>query len=197
LTTARLARVLLIAGASLLVVGIVGRVGSNGGGTAAAPSPSPPTPSPSPSETTAPSPTPTASVEPSPSEAPSPEPTETTAAETPEEFFALFADAIRTGDVEFLLVRLHPVVLERYGRQQCRSQVATIANDPGFDAKVRTVSDPGPYEFATDGQSATVEDTLTVGVTFTNANGSSRQDAHVAYIDAELRWFTDCGDPLG
>jgi hypothetical protein len=198
LTPARLARVLLIAGASLLVVGVVGRAASNGG-EAAAPSPSPsaPPPSETSSPSAEPSPSPTQTVEPSPSETSSPEPAETSAVETPEEFFALFAEAIRTGDVQFLLERLHPVVLERYGARQCRSAVASIANDPDFEAKVRTVSDPGPYEFASDGQSATVEDTLTVGVTFTNANGSSRQDAHVAYVDGVLRWFTDCGDPVG
>jgi hypothetical protein len=195
LTSARLARALLIAGASLLVIGVFGRVASGGDGETAAPSPSPSAPSPS--ATAVPSPSPTESVEPSPSETPSAVPTGSAVDETPEEFFTRFAEAIRTGDVGFLVGRLHPVVLERYGKQQCRAAVASIANDPNFEAKVRTVSEPAPYEFASDGQSVTVEDTLSVGVTFTNASGSSRQDAHVAYVDGELRWFTDCGDPTG
>ncbi len=194
MTAARLTRALLIAGASLLLVGLVGRLGFDGGGETAAPSPSPPQLSSSP--TTPPSSEPTESAEPSASESPSPEPTETIAVETPEEFFALFAEAIRTGDVEFLLARLHPVVLERYGRQQCRAAVAALATDPTFDAKVRSTSEAGAYEFTSDGESATVDDTLTVAVTFTTAGDAGRQDAHVAPVDGELRWFTDCGDPI-
>jgi hypothetical protein len=190
--TARLGRALLIAGASLLLVGLVGRFALGGGGDDAG------APSPSPSISAAPTPEPTAPTGPTAGEttSPEPEPSETLAAETPEEFFADFAEAIRTGDVEFLLARLHPVVLERYGRQRCRAAVASLATDPTLDVKIRSTSEPGSYEFASDGKTATVEDAFTVALTFTTAEGTARQDGHVALVDGELRWFTDCGEPL-
>jgi hypothetical protein len=189
--TARLARTLLIAGASLVIIGLVGRFGFDGGGDAAAPRPSP-----SPATSPAPSPEPTGSVEASASQTPSPEPAETTVPETPEEFFALFAEAIRTGDVEFLLDRLHPVVLDLYGRQQCRAAVASLPTDPSFGVRVRSVRGPESYEFAPDGQSVTVDDAFTLTLAFTSTEGTSRQEGHLALIDGEMRWFTDCGDPL-
>lgn len=186
----RLGPALMIAGAALLVVGLVGRfaLDSDDGGAAA--------PSPSPSASVTPISEPTESPEPSASESPSPEPPPTVVAETPEAFIALFAEAIRTDDDAFLLARLHPVVLELYGKAQCRRQVASLAGDPSFEARVRGVEGPAPYDYAPDGQSITIEDALTVAVTFTSDAGTSRQDAHVAPVGSELRWFTDCGDPL-
>ena len=191
MTAARLARVVLIAGASLLLVGLVGRFGFGGGGETAAPSPSP-----SPTTSPSPSPEPTESAEPSVSESPSPEPTETIAAETPEEFFALFADAIRTDDDAFLLARLHPAVLEMYGQTQCRAAVVSLAADPSFEVRVRSVEGPESYDYAPDGQSVTVEDAFTLALTFTTTDGTSRQEGHLALVDGQMRWFTDCGDPI-
>lgn len=50
-------------------------------------------------------------------------PTTTVAAERPDQFLALFVKALRDGDRNFLFDRFHPVVIERYGEQQCRDHL--------------------------------------------------------------------------
>jgi hypothetical protein len=182
------------AGAALVVVGLLGRFAFGGGVDAASPSPPPAVstraePSPEPTGPTATSEVPEPSAEPS--AEPSEEP-----AETAEEFFELFAQAIRTGDEAVLLDRLHPVVLDLYGRRQCRAAAASIPQDPSFEARVRDVTGPEPYEYAPDGESITVKDAFTVALTFSTDEGTSRQDGHLALVEGEMRWFTDCGDPL-
>ena len=185
----RLGPALMIVGAALLLVGLVGRFALGGDdGEAAVTSPPPASP-------VEPSAGPTDSPVPSPSETPSAEPT-AVPTETPEEFIDLFAEAIRTDDDAFLLARLHPVVLAMYGRSPCRKAVASLAGDPEFDALVRNVEGPEPYDYAPDGQSVTVEDAFTLALTFTSADGTSRQEGHLALVRTEMRWFTDCGDPL-
>lgn len=81
---------------------------------------------------------PVPSEEPSESSEPSPPPTPELA-ETPQEFFDLFADAVLAEDDAFLLERLHPAVIEMYGRRQCRAAVAALESTPGYEVTVRRV----------------------------------------------------------
>ena len=185
----RLGPWLMIAGAALLVAGLLGRFAFDGTeDDAGAPIPSAVA---SAEPSVEPSGQPSADPSAEPSAAPSVEP-----AETPEDFFALFAEAIRSGDQAFLLARLHPGVIELYGTRQCRAAVTSLATDPSFEVRVRSVEGPAPYDYAPDGQSVIVDEVFTIGLTFTSAEGTSRQEAHVAPVDGEMRWFTDCGDPL-
>lgn len=103
-------------------------------------------------------------------------------------FAADLATALREGDAEFLEGRLHPAVAVLYGAESCRSALAG-AVDPGRDLTVVSVGDPGRWEWVIDGRSTPLGDVVTVVF----ADGS---EAHFGYVGAELRWFTDCGDPL-
>ena len=190
----RLAQILMLVGAALVSLGLVGRfaLGDNGGEAASGSSPPPASePSPEPSESTGSIP----SEEPSESSEPSAEPPPELT-ETAQEFFDLFVDAIQAEDDAFLLARLHPAVLQMYGRKQCRAAVALLEPTPGFDVEVRRVEGPEPYDYAPDGQSVTIEDAFTLALTFSSSAGTSRQEGHLALIGDEMRWFTDCGDPL-
>lgn len=194
----RLAQMLMLVGAAFVSIGLVGRFALGDNGEAASgTSPAPASESPDPSEATGPS-AETGSVpseEPSESSEPSADPTPELA-ETPQEFFDLFVDAVQTQDDAFLLARLHPAVFEIYGRQQCRAAVASLEPMPGFDVTVRRVEGPEPYDYAPDDQSVTIDDAFTLALTFSSSAGTSRQEGHLALVGAEMRWFTDCGDPL-
>jgi hypothetical protein len=120
----------------------------------------------------------------------------TAVAETPEEFFALFSAAIRSRDAAFLVDRLHPFVLERYGDATCRAYLAQL-DVPRFEARVLSTGAVQPWDWVTDGITRTVTDAIPVRVTRTE-NGStySESDTHVVRTDGRVRWFTDCGAPV-
>jgi hypothetical protein len=126
-----------------------------------------------------------------------------TAAPTPDAeariraFFATFVPAIRTADVETLLALLHPVSLQRYGEARCRTGFAGLA-DPAYTVVVKTVHDQAQWEFARDGLTTTIPDAWAIDVDVTTtASGTAAAVVHLAPIDGEIRWFADCGTPLG
>lgn len=114
--------------------------------------------------------------------------------EAPEAFVRTLAEALRAGDAGFLLDRLHPAVLDRYGAEACRSYVGGVS-DPTFELTVQAVSEPGPYDWELDGVSTVIPDAVTVTVERTQGGGVTTQDMHIAPSGGGWRWFTDCGDP--
>jgi hypothetical protein len=136
-----------------------------------------------------------------PKEQPSPQPTETETVEpapeleTPEEFAAALAEAHRDGDDAFLLDRLHPEVIDLYGRQQCAAFVKTI-QDETRAYQVAGSSDLEPWPYEPDGRSITVDQVYTVDVEATVAGETSTAELHFGQVGDQLTWFTDCGDPL-
>ncbi|TPW16178.1 MAG: hypothetical protein FD127_271, partial [Acidimicrobiaceae bacterium] len=54
-----------------------------------------------------------------------PPPAEAPEAETPEQFFAALSDSITTGNIDFALQRLHPVVLEAFPGDACTDNLST------------------------------------------------------------------------
>ncbi len=185
--------VLLAAGLGGIVVGLIGVLGGGGGtSSAAGGAPTSPTTAASPSPTAEPSPSPTA--EPSPS--PTAEPTEEPAAETPEEFFAALGSAFADGDVRFLLPRLHPFVLDRYGEEQCRASLGAL-DVPDYAVEVLAVQGDGSYVYETDDVRRRVHGATTVRVRFTEDGETFVEtDVHVVLQDGRYRWLTDCGTPV-
>jgi hypothetical protein len=41
-----------------------------------------------------------------------------------------------------------------------------------------------------------VPDTVTVAVDLTRAGATSATEFHFAFVDGQVRWFSDCGTPL-
>jgi hypothetical protein len=137
---------------------------------------------------------------PEPQAAPTQTPTETSEPtvepETPEEFASALAEAHRDGDSTFLLDRLHPAVIDRYGRNECADFVESI-RDTTRAYEVTGSSDLEPWPYESDGQTSTVEDVYTVSVDATIEGESSSADLHFGLVDDLLHWFTDCGERLG
>jgi hypothetical protein len=115
--------------------------------------------------------------------------------ETPEEFLAALATAIQEGDAAFQLERLHPAVIERYGEDGCRADIAT-RTDPTRAFDITQVRDqPEPFDYASDGQSETIPETVVVEAQVTEDGATNPQEVHVAEVDGEFRYFSDCGTP--
>jgi hypothetical protein len=119
------------------------------------------------------------------------------AGETPEEFLADWVDAHRAHDVDFLAARLHPLVIDRYGEDQCRTYLDLI-DGSAYAAEVLSV-EPGtaPWVWALDGIETTVADAITVRLRRTEDGTTFLEgEVHLVAIGREIRWFTDCGTPL-
>ena len=122
-----------------------------------------------------------------------------TAKETSKQFIARLATAVSTGDTKFLLQRLNPAVIDRYGTALCRGYLSTL-KDPTRKLVVQHVSPPGPFVYATDGESTTVPKALAVTVLSTFRGQTSTQTVHIAPRgtpggtprDKQLTWFTEC-----
>ena len=115
-------------------------------------------------------------------------------AETPQQFLTLLGDAIAVGGGPFLMERLHPAVIERYGADQCATSVASTP-DPAVKFEVVSFGQPETYAWTTDDLTTDIPDTLTVAVTRTSSAGSGPAVVHITLVDGTYRWFTDCGDP--
>ncbi len=162
-----------------IVVGAVQLVVDDEGGSVAA--------RPSPSIEPTGSPTPTGS--------PSAEPTEEPA-ETPEEFYAALSAAIVGGNQRFLITRLHPFTLERYGARQCRTYLLGL-QVPGWELEVLSLEGEGPFVYETDGLQRDVEGATTVRIRFTEDGSTfTETDGHIVLVGNRYRWFTDCGTPV-
>ena len=153
--------------------------------TASPPSTRPPTPTVAPTPTASPF-TPTASPTATASAPPALDPP------TAEDFAAALLAAFQSGDTEYLLDRVHPLVFERYGEGQCRRHVSGLPADPSASWTVQSSSGPAPWEWETDDLTTTVGDTWTVTI---RIPGEGQRDIHFAPFEGTWRWFVDCGEP--
>ena len=176
--------VLVVVAAVLLVGG-----GDDGGETVAAAEATTTSTAPT-TGTTAPTTAPTTASTTAPTTTPTSPPVE-----TPEEFFAQLGQAFRDGDVEFLFARLHPQQFDRYTEESCRTYLASL-DVPAYTVEVLSVGATAPFEWTTDGLTATVPDATTVHVRFAEDGTNFREvDTHIVLIGGEQRWLTDCGEP--
>jgi hypothetical protein len=122
-----------------------------------------------------------------------PAPGSTTAQETVEGFLDRLGEAMGSGDAAFLVERLHPAVLDLYGRDACLAAMEGLAQ---VRFRVRSVGEPETYRWVSDGVRREIPDALTVRVRARTDVGAVIRDVHLARVDGELRWLTDCGDPI-
>lgn len=190
----RAGTLIFAAGLVLVGIGTVGLVltGGDAGTTARPIASASPAGSATPTPSLAPTATPTAPPTPVPSPSPSPDAETLVAA-----FFADLVEAIRAGSVGSMADRLHPAVIDRYGEAACDGELAARAADPGFDVAIAAVRAPAPWDYVTDGRTTTIEETLTVDASVTSGGATTVRELHVAIVDGAVRWFTDCGSPLG
>lgn len=115
----------------------------------------------------------------------------TLAVESPATFLSELASAIRTGDVTFLVSRLHPAVIQRFGIAACQAKLNTTA-DPTARFTVQSVSAPTTYTWTTDTRTTQVPDTISVAVTRVSFGQTSSGIVHIAAVNGQQRWFTNC-----
>jgi hypothetical protein len=112
-------------------------------------------------------------------------------------FLTRYTSALQTGDVETLVGLLHPVVIQRYGVDQCRAALAAGEADPTFAIQPTAVTGPGTWLYTADDASIEVRDTYTVRAAVTAIGVTDQRFLHFGWADGGLRWFTDCGTPTG
>jgi hypothetical protein len=110
--------------------------------------------------------------------------------------YARIVPAIRGPDAATLLALLHPATIERYGEAACRVFFAGL-RDPTFDVEVQSVASPAPWAWERDGRTTIIPDAWAVQAQLTANGSTTSQEIHVAPVGGEVRWFTDCGTPLG
>jgi hypothetical protein len=124
------------------------------------------------------------------------EPDTVVVTETVELFVEDFNVAFANQDVDFLFDRLHPAVFDLYGAEQCQGYLEGVI-DNLIQVEVLETYPLGPWQYERDGRSIAVENAYTVDANILVAGQSSEQELHYALgDDGNLRWFTDCGDPL-
>ena len=115
--------------------------------------------------------------------------------EAVQDFLDRLADAVRSGDVDFQVERLHPAVIDRYGEDQCRSFFESRTDPTRAYAVTSVAPDPQPFDYATDGGSETIDGTTVVHATVTQDGQTGPATLHLAELDDELTYFVDCGEP--
>lgn len=117
----------------------------------------------------------------------------TTPPETVEDFLLTFAAAIANADTDFLLDRLHPVVLEQHGADLCRTFIAREILALVDYKLAGAVPAPVPKTYTTPAGSTTLpvhyED---IPVTFTFQGQRFEATASLAIEDGTVRWFAAC-----
>jgi hypothetical protein len=96
---------------------------------------------------------------------------------------------------------LAPAVFERYGRAACEAQLGSQAPEPSRAFEILEVGAPAPWDYERDGLSTTIDDAIAVRARVTGPTPSGdvtdEAELHVQLVDGEVRWFSDCGTPLG
>jgi hypothetical protein len=110
-------------------------------------------------------------------------------------FFDGFSEAIVTHDVAALLDSLHPSVIDLYGASACE-QYLDAAADPTFEIEVFNIGPLAPWTWEVDNISTPIDGAYPVDAKMTQKGQSQDASLHIAPVGDELRWFTDCGDPL-
>jgi len=120
--------------------------------------------------------------------------TTTIAPEYPTEFVNALIGAQAAGDIDILLARLHPEVFTRYGGEEpCRLYLESVTFP---EVILRELLEPAPWDYATDGITTTFPDAIGVEVERVVDGETLIQELHIVYEGPELRWFTDCGEPV-
>jgi len=114
-----------------------------------------------------------------------------TRSESPKQFLDKLATALREGDTKFLVQRLHPQVIKRYGKDDCRTYVAGL-QDATAAFVVLEVGAPESFDYASAGKTAAVAKTRPVTVLRTRQGTTSPSIVHITQVAGRYRWFAAC-----
>jgi hypothetical protein len=123
-----------------------------------------------------------------------PEPT-TQTGETVAAFLARWTAAFRADDSAFLVDRLNPIVIARYGVPACLQAIHRQL-DPAEVNVLRSSSGPATWIWVASGLSAQVPDVYTANIDRTFKGETTPVTFHFALVSGTLTWFDACGTPL-
>lgn len=109
-------------------------------------------------------------------------------------FLEALQAAVVNADANLLIERLHPAVFDRYGEAACSSYFGSTP--PELELEVLELFEPAPWNWTTDDLTIRIDDALEVEVARIVAGQTFVQRIHLATVDGQLAWFTDCGEPV-
>jgi hypothetical protein len=186
-------RALIAVGAAAILVGGIGLLTTGGNGSPTANAVATPTATAASASRsfapTAPSPS-LASAPATSTPGPTTQPDETVAA-----FLARWTAAFQTDDSAFLIDRLNPIVIARYGVPACLQAIHRQL-DPAEVSVLRASSGPATWTWVASGLSVQVADVYTAHIDRTFKGGTGPVTFHFALVSGILTWFDTCGTPL-
>jgi hypothetical protein len=111
-------------------------------------------------------------------------------------FLEQLGAALRDGNTDFLVARLNPAVITRYGSAQCLGALAG-ARDTSAAFTVKQVGDPADFDWTTDGKTITIAEAVTVDVDRVQRGVPSAASLHIVSVNGQFTWLVDCGNPIG
>ncbi len=118
------------------------------------------------------------------------------AGEAPAQFVDALGNALRTGDTNFLVGRLNPAVVTRYGSAQCLGALAG-ARDTSATFTVKQVGDPVDIDGTTDGKTVSIAESVSVDVDRVQRGVTESATLHIVEVGGRFTWLVDCGNPIG
>lgn len=114
-----------------------------------------------------------------------------------ESFVTVFNTAFQDKNVDHLYQLLHPEVIDLYGEESCRAYIEGIVEIP-TSLEYLDASYVGGWNFERDGVVIPVDFAYSVFANFTSNEQTIPQELHLTLPgDDSVRWFTDCGEPIG
>lgn len=116
--------------------------------------------------------------------------TSTQGPETPSDFFERLSNSIATGDLTYALERLHPLVIEAFPGDVCRTELS-LRVAPDYNITVNSIGETAAWTWEVpDGRTFEVEAATTVSISLPGS--TDPVDGHIVNIDRNYYWFTVC-----
>ena len=110
-------------------------------------------------------------------------------------FLAEHSRAHANDDSALLYARLHGEVIERYGTSQCQLYLEKVVGSIS-DLEALSTTFPVVFHYSTDDLETAIPDAVRLNIRYQVQDQTSEGEMHLVEENGEMRWFTDCGEPL-
>jgi serine/threonine-protein kinase len=99
------------------------------------------------------------------------------------------------GDSALLYARLHGEVIERYGASQCQLYLEGVTGSIS-DLEALSTTFPVVFHYSMDDMETVLPDAVRLNIRYQAQDQTFETEMHMVEENGEIRWFTDCGEPL-